>query len=125
MACRRSHRTLGRLWSAGGRAPVPQGAGLPGDSVAVDFVGEHGFEEGCCRGSEGCVAYGGRESLTFNGIPGHALVEAAQVSVRSIPEWRSKYFPLAMRRGRTIAKVAMARRLPIRLYWMWRKGWEY
>jgi transposase len=27
------------------------------------------------------------------------LVEAAQVSVRSIPEWRSKYFHLAMRRG--------------------------
>ena len=53
------------------------------------------------------------------------LVEAAQVSVRSIPEWRSKYFHLAMRRGRKIAKVAMARRLAIRLYWMWRKGWEY
>ena len=23
------------------------------------------------------------------------------------------------------AKVAMARRLAIRLYWMWRKGWDY
>jgi transposase len=37
------------------------------------------------------------------------LVEAAQVTVRSLPEWRSKYFHLAMRRGRKIAKVAMAR----------------
>ena len=37
------------------------------------------------------------------------LVEAAQVTARSIPEWRSKYFHLAMRRGRKIAKVAMAR----------------
>jgi transposase len=53
------------------------------------------------------------------------LVEAAQVTVRSIPEWRSKYFHLAMRRGRKIAKVAMARRLAIRLYWMLRKGWDY
>jgi transposase len=53
------------------------------------------------------------------------LVEAAQVTVRSVPEWRSKYFHLAMRRGRKIAKVAMARRLAIRLYWMWRKGWDY
>jgi transposase len=53
------------------------------------------------------------------------LVEAAQVTVRSIPEWRSKYFHLAMRRGRKIAKVAMARRLAIGLYWMWRKGWDY
>ena len=53
------------------------------------------------------------------------LVEAAQVTVRSIPEWRSKYFHLAMRRGRKIAKVAMARRLAVRLYWMLRKGWDY
>ena len=30
-----------------------------------------------------------------------------------------------MRRGRKIAKVARARRLAIRLYWMWRKGWNY
>ena len=53
------------------------------------------------------------------------LVEAAQVTVRSIPEWRSKYFHLMMRRGRKTAKVAMARRLAIQLYWMWRKGWDY
>jgi transposase len=53
------------------------------------------------------------------------LVEAAQVTVRSIPEWRTKYFHLALRRGRKIAKVAMARRLAIALYWMWRKGWNY
>jgi transposase len=53
------------------------------------------------------------------------LVEAAQVTVRSDPQWRSKYFHLSMRRGRKIAKVAMARKLAIRLYWMWRKGWDY
>jgi transposase len=53
------------------------------------------------------------------------MVEAAQVTVRSLPQWRSKYFHLMMRRGRKIAKVAMARRLAIRLYWMWRKGWDY
>jgi len=53
------------------------------------------------------------------------LVEAAQVTVRSLPEWRSKYFHLAMRRGRKIAKVAMARRLAVRMYWMMRKGWNY
>ena len=54
------------------------------------------------------------------------LVEAAQVTVRSIPEWRNKYFHLMLlRRGRKIAKVAMARRLAVRLYWMWRKQWDY
>jgi transposase len=53
------------------------------------------------------------------------LVEAAQVSVRSDAEWRRRYFHLALRRGRKIAKVAMARRLAVRLYWMWRKQWDY
>ena len=53
------------------------------------------------------------------------LVEAAQVTVRSLPEWRSKYLHLVLRRGRKIAKVAMARKLGVRLYWMMRKGWDY
>jgi sugar lactone lactonase YvrE len=45
--------------------------------------------------------------------------------VRSLPEWRGKYLHLAMRRGRKIAKVAMAWKLAVCLYWMWRKGWNY
>src|SRR6202035_122235 len=53
------------------------------------------------------------------------LVEAAQVTVRSLPDWRSRYFHLMMRRGRKIAKVAMARRLAVCLYWMMRQGWDY
>jgi transposase len=53
------------------------------------------------------------------------LVEAAQVTVRSLPEWRSRYFHLMMRRGRKIAKVAMARRLAVCLYWMMRQRWDY
>jgi transposase len=53
------------------------------------------------------------------------LVEAAQVTVRSLPEWRRRYFHLMMRRGRKIAKVAMARRLAVHLYWMMREGWDY
>jgi transposase len=53
------------------------------------------------------------------------LVEAAQVTARSLPEWRSKYLHLMMRRGRKTAKVAMARRLAVCLYWMMRQGWDY
>jgi hypothetical protein len=30
-----------------------------------------------------------------------------------------------MRRGRKVAKVAMANRLAVKLLWMWRKGWDY
>jgi transposase len=53
------------------------------------------------------------------------LVEASQVTVRSQPEWRNTFFHLAMRRGRKIAKVAMARKLAVHLYWMWRQGLDY
>ncbi len=53
------------------------------------------------------------------------LVEAAQVAVRFDPDWRRHYLHLAMRRDRRIAKVAMGRKLAVRLFWMWRKGWDY
>ncbi|MGA8409045.1 MAG: IS110 family transposase [Candidatus Sulfotelmatobacter sp.] len=53
------------------------------------------------------------------------LVEAAQAAARCDSDWRRRYVHLAMRRQRSIAKVAMARRLGVRLYWMWRNGWEY
>src|SRR5215470_5132331 len=48
------------------------------------------------------------------------LVEAAQAAARTNPDWRRRYIHLAMRRHKSIAKVAMGRRLAIRLYWMWR-----
>jgi transposase len=60
-----------------------------------------------------------------NSILRFLLVEAAQVAARSIPQWRSTYFHLTMRRGKKTAKVAMARRLAVRLYWMMRKQWDY
>ena len=67
----------------------------------------------------------GHISKQGNSLLRYLLVEAAQVTVRSHPQWRSKFFHLAMRRGRKIAKVAMARKLAVRLYWMWRQGWDY
>jgi transposase len=53
------------------------------------------------------------------------LGEAAQAAARWDADWRRRYVHLAMRRQRNIAKVAMSRRLAVRLYWMWRNGWEY
>jgi transposase len=67
----------------------------------------------------------GHISKQGNSLLRFLLVEAAQVTVRSSPQWRSKFFHLAMRRGRKIAKVAMARKLAVHLYWMWRQGWDY
>ena len=46
------------------------------------------------------------------------LVEAAQSTVRSLPQWCSQYRHLMLRRGRKTAKVAMARKLAVHLYWM-------
>jgi len=67
----------------------------------------------------------GHISKQGNSLLRFLLVEAAQATVRSDPRWRNQFFHLAMRRGRKIAKVAMARRLAVRLYWMWRRGWNY
>jgi transposase len=67
----------------------------------------------------------GHISKQGNSLLRFLLVEAAQVTVRSDPRWRNQFFHLAMRRGRKIAKVAMARRLAVGLYWIWRRGWNY
>ena len=53
------------------------------------------------------------------------LVEAAQAAARIHPDWRRRYVPLAMRRHKNIAKVALGCRMAIQLYWMWRNGCEY
>ena len=60
-----------------------------------------------------------------NSLLRYLLVEAAQAAARINPHWRRRYLHLAMRRHKSIAKVAMGRRLGIRLYWMWRNGCEY
>ena len=67
----------------------------------------------------------GHISKQGNSLLRFLLVEAAQATVRSDPDWRRKFMHLAMRRERGIAKVAMARKLAVRLYWMWRKEWDY
>jgi hypothetical protein len=43
----------------------------------------------------------------------------------AVADWRRRYRNLAMRRQRNIAKVAVGRSLAIKLYCMWRNGWEY
>src|SRR5260370_34454473 len=60
---------------------------------------------------EGESAMAGDITKQGNSLLRFLLVEAAQVMVRSLPEWRSKYCHLTMRRERKIAKVAMARKL--------------
>jgi transposase len=45
------------------------------------------------------------------------LVEAAHTGARLHPEQRRRYARLKFRRGGSVAKVALARRLAVRLYW--------
>jgi len=67
----------------------------------------------------------GHISKQGNSLLRFLLVEAAQAAARINPEWRRRYMHLAMRRHKSIAKVAMGRKLGVRLYWMWRNGCEY
>jgi transposase len=67
----------------------------------------------------------GHISKQGNSLLRFLLVEAAQAAARIHPDWRRRYVHLAMRRHQSIAKVAMGRRLAVRLYWMWRNGCEY
>jgi transposase len=67
----------------------------------------------------------GHISRQGNSLLRFLLVEAAQAAARNNPDWRRRYMHLAMRRHKSIAKVAMGRTLGVRLYWMWRNGCEY
>src|SRR5215475_961015 len=67
----------------------------------------------------------GHISKQGNSLLRFLLVEAAQAAARIHPDWRRRYMHLAMRRHKSIAKVAMGRRMAIQLYWMWRNGCEY
>jgi transposase len=67
----------------------------------------------------------GHISKQGNALLRYLLGEASQAVVRCDAGWRRRYVHLAMRRQKNIAKVAMARKLAVRLYWMWRNGWEY
>jgi transposase len=113
--------------SWGGR---PDGVGLRADHRASGAV-QCGKQIACYLGlvpledSSGQRRRLGHITKQGNSLVRFLLVEAAQVSVRSLPEWRSKYCHMALRRGRKIAKVAMARKLAVRLYWMMRKEWDY
>ena len=53
------------------------------------------------------------------------LVEAAHVAVQSDAQWRRHFIHLSLRRQRSVAIVAVARKLAVRLYWMLRQGCDY
>ena len=78
-----------------------------------------------CEESSGGRQRLGHISKQGNTLLRFLLIESAHAVVRYEPDWRRHFLHLALRRGRPIAKVAMARKLAVRLYWMWRRGWDY
>jgi transposase len=53
------------------------------------------------------------------------LVEAGHTAARLDPELRQDYQRLRLRRGGSVAKVAIARKLAVRMYWMLRRQVNY
>src|SRR5215469_10951835 len=53
------------------------------------------------------------------------LGQSAQSVAHCEKQWHRQYAHLSMRRNKLIAKVDMARKLAVRLFWMWRRGWDY
>src|SRR6185437_553011 len=53
------------------------------------------------------------------------LVEAARAAARSEAGWKRRYVRLALKKNRSIAAVALARRLAVSLWWMWKLGLNY
>jgi transposase len=73
---------------------------------------------------------GGRQRLGHITKQGNALlrgllVEAAHVAVHSDPALGRCYRRLAMKKNRSIAIVAVAHKLAVRLWWMWNRGLDY
>ncbi|MGH9786958.1 MAG: IS110 family transposase [Terriglobia bacterium] len=62
----------------------------------------------------------GRISKQGNSLARFLLGEAAHAAARTDPQLRRVYQRLRFRRGKAVAKVAIARRLAVRLYWVLR-----
>jgi transposase len=73
---------------------------------------------------------GGRQrlgSISKQGNPmlRSLLVEAGQSAVRLVPELKRAYQRLKHRKHSSVAKVMVARKLAVRLYWMWKTEQPY
>ncbi len=64
----------------------------------------------------------GHISRQGNRLTRSLLVEAAHIAARSDPDWKRQYVRLAMKKSRSVAAVAIARKLATRLWWMWKLG---
>jgi len=67
----------------------------------------------------------GHISKQGNGMVRWLLTEAATIAQRHDPSWHRQYVRLSMQKHHGVAKVAIAHKLAVRLYWMLRSGNDY
>jgi transposase len=67
----------------------------------------------------------GHISKQGNSLVRWLLVEAAVHAQRKDPSWHRQYLRLSLTRHHGVAKLAIARKLAVRLYWMLRSGQNY
>ncbi len=67
----------------------------------------------------------GHISKQGNALLRGLLVEAAHIAARREPQLGRCYRRLAMKKNHSIAAVAVARKLAVRLWWMWIRGLDY
>jgi transposase len=90
---------------------------FPNSRKLVSYLGLNPRED-----SSGGKQRLGAISKQGNSLVRWLLVEAAHTASRKDPEWRRVYQRLVHRRGRAVAKVALARKLAVRLYWVLRES---
>jgi transposase len=90
---------------------------FPRSRQIVSYVGLNPSED-----SSGGKQRLGSISKQGNSLVRFLLLQAAQTASRIDPELRRDYQRLVFRRGKAVAKVAIARKLAVRLYWMLRQA---
>lgn len=93
---------------------------FPRSRKLVSYLGLNPSEE-----SSGGRRRLGAISKQGNSMVRWLLIETVHQAVRQDSELRQDYQRLKFRRGHAVAKVAIARKLAVRMYWMLRSGAEY
>jgi transposase len=93
---------------------------FPGSRQVVSYLGLNPQEH-----SSGGKQRLGSISKQGNPMMRSLLVEAGHTAARFDPQLRRVYQRLKFRRGASVAKVAVARKLAVRMYWMLRSTADY
>lgn len=78
-----------------------------------------------CEESSGDKRRLGHISKQGNPMLRWLLVQAATIAQRYDPHWHRQYVRLSMQKHHGVAKLAIAHKLAVRLYWMLRSGQNY